>query len=553
MRQQLMTGAAALSLALAVAVVAPAPAAQAALTKPVKTTAGLVSGIPGSAPGVTEFRGIPFGAPPVGPLRWKAPQPAAHWAGVRKADHWGDACMQPSAKTRSLGVNLAIDLPDSPKMSEDCLYLNVTAPTPPAGKKTHASKKLPVMVWVYGGAYAEGAGNMPISDGNHLARKGAIVVTFNYRVGSFGFLSHPELSAESGRNASGNQALADAIAALKWVKANIAQFGGDPDNVTIFGQSAGACINAGLVGSPVAKGLFKRAISQSGQWMGLGIDKMLPREEAEQRTVEQAGKAGAKSLADMRAMSAEDIMKNFPRGAGMMIDGYIVPEDLSKTFAEGKQNPVDVLTGSNGTELNFGPPQKPTVASLKAGLARTFKDLAPAAEKAYPAANDAEAAKILPSLPSADMMAWGQRLYADDMAKRGKKAWVYHFTFHPPGPPSNPDPGPTHASDIAYVFDNLALPHEIPDASSPELSAKDPAARKLADRMSSYWVNFARTGDPNGKGLPHWPSVRQMKAGGFMILDKKPGPGEVLTPAKIALFDAVYDQKVAKPEQLPAK
>jgi para-nitrobenzyl esterase len=168
-------------------------------------------------------------------------------------------------------------------------------------------------------------------------------------------------------------------------------------------------------------------------------------------------------------------------------------------------------------------------------------------------ATDEEAAKIVPSLPMADTMAWGQRLYAQDMARLGKKAWVYHFTFHPPGPPSHPDPGPTHASEIAYVFDNLALPHEIPDASSPELSAKDPAARKLADQMSSYWVNFARTGDPNGPGLPRWPSVKQMKPGEFMLLDNKPGPGEVLTPAKIALFDAVYDQKVAKPEQLTAK
>ena len=216
-----------------------------------RVTGGEVAGT--AADGVSEFRGLPFGAPPVGPLRWKAPQPVAPWTGVRKADHWGDACMQPSAKTRSLGVNLAIDLPDSPKMSEDCLYLNVTTPAKSPGAK------LPVMVWVYGGAYAEGAGNMPISDGNHLAKKGAIVVTFNYRVGAFGFLSHPELTAESGRNASGNQALADAIATLKWVKANIAEFGGDPDNVTIIGQSAGACIDAGLVGSPEAKGLFRRA------------------------------------------------------------------------------------------------------------------------------------------------------------------------------------------------------------------------------------------------------------------------------------------------------
>lgn len=543
MRTKLMSGAASLSLAAAACALLAAAPAQAALDKPVKTQNGLVSGIPGSAPGVTEFRGIPFAAPPVGPLRWRAPQPAANWSGVRDGSKWGDACMQPSAKGRALGVNLAIDLPDSPKMSEDCLNLNVFTPA------TKAGQKLPVMVWVYGGAYNEGGGNMPISDGNNLAKKGVIIVTFNYRVGAFGFLSHPELTKESGHNASGNQAVGDAIAALKWVKANIAQFGGDPDNVTIFGQSAGACIDAFLVGSPEAKGLFKRAISESGWWSGLGIARMAPRERQEQATVAAAEKAGAHSLADMRAMPAEAVMKAF-RNQGGTVDGYYIPEDLNKTFAEGKQNAVDVLTGSNGTELNLGPPA--TMATLKTSLGRTFRDLAPDAEKVYVASNDEEAGKQ-GALPGADMMAWGQRQYADAQAKLGKQAWVYHFTFHPPGPPSRPDPGPTHASEIAYVFNNLALPHEIPDASDPALSAKDPAAIKLADQMSSYWTNFARTGNPNGAGLPHWPSVKDMKPGEYMILDKDPHAGEALTPAKIKLFDAVYDQTVAKPEQLATK
>jgi para-nitrobenzyl esterase len=451
--------------------------------------------------------------------------------------------MQPSAKARPLGVNLAVDLPDSPKMSEDCLYLNVTTPA------TKAGQKLPVMVWVYGGAYNEGAGSMPISDGNNLAKKGVIIVTFNYRVGPFGFLSHPELTKESGRNASGNQALGDSIAALKWVKANIAAFGGDPDNVTIFGQSAGACIDAFLVGSPQAKGLFKRAISESGWWSGLGIAQMAPRERQEQATVAAAEKAGAKSLADMRAMPAEEVMKAFHNQGGT-VDGYYVPEDLNKTFAEGKQNAVDVLTGSNGTELNLGPPA--TMATLKTSLTRTFRDLAPQAETVYSASTDAEAAKA-GALPGADMMAWGQRQFADAQAKLGKQAWLYHFTFHPPGPPNNPDPGPTHASEIAYVFGNLALPHEIPDASSPELSAKDPAAVKLADQMGSYWTNFAKTGNPNGPGLPYWPSVKELKPGETMILDKNPGKGEALTSAKVKLFDAVYDQTVAKPERLAEK
>jgi para-nitrobenzyl esterase len=535
MKTTLMSGAATLSLAVAACAVLAAAPAQAALEKPVQTRNGLVSGMPGSAAGVTEFRGIPFAAPPVGPLRWRAPQPAANWTGVRKADHWGDSCMQLSGK-RQNRLNQAIDMPDSPKMSEDCLYLNVTTPA------TRAGQKLPVMVWVYGGAYTEGSGSMPLSDGNALAKKGVIVVTFNYRVGAFGFLSHPELTKESGHNASGNQALADSIAALQWVKANIAAFGGDPDNVTIFGQSAGACIDAGLVGSPEAKGLFRRAISQSGEWMGLGIAKMTPRERDEQATVQAAEKAGVHSLAEMRAMSAEDVMKNF-RGQGMMIDGYIIPEDLSKTFAEGKQNAVDVLTGSNGTELNLGPPRKVTVDDFKADLTRRYKDLAPLALKAYTPATDAEA-QAMTSLPGADTMAWGQRLYADDMAKLGKQAWLYHFTFHPPGPPEKPDPGPTHASEIAYVFHNLALPHEYPDMASPELSAKDPAAIKLADQMSSYWVNFAKTGNPNGPGLPRWPSVKELGPTESMILDKRPGKGQALTEEKISRFKADYDRDV---------
>ncbi len=207
MRTKLMSGAATLSLAVAACAALAAAPAQAALDKPVQTRNGLVSGKPGTAPGVMEFRGIPFAAAPVGPLRWKAPQPAANWTGVRDGSKWGNTCVQQPAPTRALGVNLATDLPDSPKMSEDCLNLNVFTPA------TKAGQKLPVMVWVYGGAYNEGGGNMPISDGNNLAKKGVIIVTFNYRVGALGFLSHPELTAENGGKGSGNQALGDSIAA----------------------------------------------------------------------------------------------------------------------------------------------------------------------------------------------------------------------------------------------------------------------------------------------------------------------------------------------------
>jgi para-nitrobenzyl esterase len=223
--------------------------------EPVKTDAGLLSGTSAAAPGVRAFKGIPFAAPPVGALRWRAPQPVAKWTGVRHADKFGNVCVQPKGVGR---LNISVDLPDSPAASEDCLYLNIWTAA------QSAAERRPVMFWIFGGAHTEGAGSGPHTDGEALARQGAVVVTFNYRLGPFGFFSHPELTKESGQNASGNQALMDTIAVLKWVQTNIAAFGGDSRNVTIFGESAGAAIAAGLVASPRTSGLFHRTISQSG-------------------------------------------------------------------------------------------------------------------------------------------------------------------------------------------------------------------------------------------------------------------------------------------------
>ena len=220
-------------------------ALEAAVSDPVKTNAGLISGVTLTS-GVRAFKGIPFGAPPVGPWRWREPQPPEHWSGVRKAETFGNVCMQPSSPKR-VPVNVAVDLPDSRPVSEDCLYLNVWT------EAKQANARLPVMFWIYGGAYREGAGSSPHNDGESLARKGVVLVNFNYRLGPFGFFSHPELTKESGRNASGNQALMDTIAALKWVQSNIAAFGGDPNNVTVFGESAGAAMIGGLVGSPALR------------------------------------------------------------------------------------------------------------------------------------------------------------------------------------------------------------------------------------------------------------------------------------------------------------
>src|SRR6185312_17302959 len=289
------------------------------------------------------------------------------------------------------------------------------------------------------------------ANGSNLAKKGVIVVSLNYRVGPFGFLSSPELDAASPHHASGNQALSDSIAALKWVKANIAAFGGDPNNVTIFGQSAGACITAALVGSPVAKGLFQKAISESGAWAGLTATKMVTREAAEKQTAAAMDKAGVHSLAELQALPADQVAK-LGRAQGIIVDGWIVPEDESITFANGRQNKVAVLLGSNGNEggsFSFGPPA--TLASWQAGAAQRWKDLADMGLKAYPASNDAEA-KVAATRPFTDGIAWFMHLYASDQAKVGQPAYLYQFVRTPASAPGKTNGGASHASELAYVF-----------------------------------------------------------------------------------------------------
>ena len=301
-----------------------------------------------SSPGIRVFKGIPFAAPPVGALRWAAPQPVAKWDGVRDASKFGDVCIQPAGPTTGPGARLNIAvLPDSPPLSEDCLYLNVWTGA------ASASERRPVMVYFFGGAFTEGSGSVPLYDGDALARKGAVVVTMNYRLGPYGFFVHPALTAESPHKASGNYGLMDMLASLRWVQSNIAAFGGDPNNVTVFGQSAGAMAIASLVASPEAKGLMHRAISQSGAWMGLGpAPGMRTRAQAEEVGLKAATEAGVTTLEQLRAMSAADVTEKF-RSAGMIVDGWVIPEDPSITFAAGRQNAVDVLVGSNKDEAFF--------------------------------------------------------------------------------------------------------------------------------------------------------------------------------------------------------
>jgi len=352
------------------------------------------------------------------------------------------------------------------------------------------------MVWIFGGAYTEGAGSSPHNEGWALAKKGAVVVTFNYRLGPFGFFSHPDLDKESGHNASGNQAVSDCIAALRWVQANIAAFGGDPKNVTIFGESAGAALSAGLVGTPMARGLFQRAISESGAWMGLSMAPMRPLASAEEAGLKAATAMGAQSLADLRAKSTEEIAKGI-RGAGMIIDGWIVPEDESITFAQGRQQPVDVLVGSNKDEGSFTGGRTVKPEDFKTRVRMQWGALADRVLALYPANTDEEATASS-ELQFRDNMAWHMRLFADAQAKRGKKAWLYFFTHEPPHAPGVRNLRATHTAEIPYVFNNLAAPRVYPDASSPELASASPRERAFADVVSSYWVNFAKTGDPNG-------------------------------------------------------
>src|SRR5262245_41987590 len=334
----------------AVALVAVAVATlSATLPEQVKVENGMVSGVPGISAGVRAFKGIPYAAPPMGANRWRAPQPAANWSGVRAGNAFGNRCIAggggggrggrgaaPAAPAAPAAAAAPAPAPQPPQ-AEDCLYINVWT------SATSAADARPVMVWIYGGGFTGGSGSEQRYDGDRLSAKGPVVVTFNYRLGVFGFFTHPELTKESGRNASGNYGMMDALAALNWVKRNISAFGGDPDNVTVFGESAGANMIGSLVASPRAKGLFKRAIAQSGGYMGLTMSRMTPLSQHEQAGAKAAADMGVASVADLRSKSTEEVGAGLRAPTRLVIDGYLIPEDPAVTFARGKQNDVELI------------------------------------------------------------------------------------------------------------------------------------------------------------------------------------------------------------------
>lgn len=429
------------------------------------------------------YKGIPFASPPVGELRWKAPQPAESWEGVKPALEYAPAPMQ--------GGN-----PASGK-SEDCLYLNVWTPA------TTADEKIPVLVWIYGGGFSFGSTSDPVHNGEHLARKGVVLVSIAYRVGQLGFLAHPELSAESPHGVSGNYGLLDMVAGLEWIQKNIASFGGDPDQVTIFGESAGGIAVSMLCASPLAKGLFHGAISQSGGSFGPTRPTTFPGENM--KTLEQAEADGvayvsgleASSIQELRSMDAEKLI---PQGWTMpggwpIVDGYVIPGDQFELYEAGNYNDVPVMIGYNSDEgLSFPSGRSPE--EYIAGVKQRFGPFAEDLLEAYPVGED-RIPRSARNLMRDAAFGWQTWSWARLQAKTGKsKVFLYYFDQHAQHPEDSPqfDHGTPHGVDVPFVFMNL-------DTANSNTTKSD---LEISEIMGAYWTNFAKYGDPNGTNLLEW-------------------------------------------------
>ena len=490
-----------------------APAAEQA-----QTDKGIVEGKMSADGKIREYLGIPYAAPPVGNLRWKPPQAAAPWTGVRKTVAYGPRAMQ---------VHVWDDMffrDNGP--SEDCLYLNVWTPATKAGPELVASAqvkpdaKLPVMVWVHGGGYIAGASSEPRQEGENLAHKGVIVVTFNYRMGIFGFLAHPELTAESEKHASGDYGLLDQVAALKWVHDNIAAFGGDPGNVTVFGESAGSFSVSALMASPLAKGLFQKAIGESGALFGAEREPK-PLSEEEEVGVKFAKSIGAKSLKDLRALPASDLLKASTKKDAFpfspCVDGYFLTQGLDAAFKKGKQSHVPLLAGWNANEADstwlLGK-DDPTPENFEKHLKGIYKDKTKVVMKAYAAKTGDEVKQAAGDLAGDRFIAYSTWKWIEAAAATGRKP-IYRYEFDlalPPEKAGGLSRGAYHSSEIEFVFGNLKskkLPWREEDF-------------KVSDLMSTYWTNFAKTGDPNGPDLPEWPAYKASTGRKVMHLTAEP-------------------------------
>jgi para-nitrobenzyl esterase len=506
----------------------------AALPTRIQTQSGLVEGATSANGKVRVFEGIPFAAPPVGNLRWQPPQAVPAWEGVRKATVFAPRCMQAPIYSDMV-------FRDSGP-SEDCLYLNVWSPA------NSADAKLPVMVWIYGGGFAAGGSSEPRQDGSKLAEKGVVVVSMNYRLGIFGFFAHPELAKESPQHASGNYGLMDQASAIDWVHKNIAAFGGDAESITIFGESAGSISVSAQMASPLSKNLIKRAIGESGSVFMLSAPP-LSLEDAERQGSEFATAMGAANLASLRALKAQDLLNGAQQNRSKFrfwpsVDGYFMPESPRDIYASGKQAHVPLLAGWNTDEqpaAAFFGKDPHTPESYAQKIKSLYGENADQLLKLYPAASESQMNDSATALAGDRFISYSTWKWIDQQSQTGASpVYRYHFEQAPPQAAGKPSRGAYHSADIEYVFETLAS-KDLPWTESD---------RKLSDIISSYWTNFAKTGDPNGPGLPKWPTTTSKDGYEVMHLSEANSGGPQASPdtvrARYELLDRISTHELSQ-------
>lgn len=504
----------------------------------VRVTGGQLSAAVDSTASARVFKAIPYAAAPIGPLRWKPPQPVADWSGIRRSDNFSAAC---TAGDRPPGRVGALLYQTSEGTSEDCLYLNVWTGAAPG-----AQEKRPVLLYLHGGGYMLGSGSKPNYNGGSLASKGAVVVTINYRLGPLGFLAHPELTAESAHGSSGNYALLDAIAALKWVQANAPAFGGDPGKVTVYSESAGAGMASALLGSPLAAGLFHRVmLSSLGTMPSSQPSPTL--KQAEAGGLALAKKLGAANLAELRARLPHEVVNASGSINAPIVDGWVVPDQLDRLYAERRVHDVPLLLGWNADEGTPYPPFARDLAGYHAVAQERFGAMAEQFKQVYPAASD-EQVRAIAYAPLRDgQFAWQPWSIARAHAAAMKSpVYLYFFKRRPPYFPDQQFPGQARPQDFGayhtaaqvYFNDNL-------DRGSPA-RPYEPVDRQLAATASDYLVNFARSGNPNGAGLPEWP-VFKGRGSPAMHLGDRVEAGPVPFLPALDFFDAFHAERLKRP------
>jgi len=491
----------------------------------IKTINGILEGVDES--GIKIFKGIPFAAPPVGNLRWREPQPVESWSGIRKADKFGPRAMQLSVFG---DMNFRAHT-----MSEDCLYLNVWTPA------ETGNEKLPVLVYFYGGGFMAGDGSEPRYDGESLARKGVVTVTVNYRLGVFGFFAYPELTKESPHHASGNYGLLDQSAALQWVQKNIEAFGGDSKRITIAGESAGSFSVSAQMASPLSKDIIAGAIGESGSL--LGLNPVVDLKDAEKAGSDFSGTVKANSLAQLRAMPAEQLLKaTATAGFGrfpICVDGYFFPKSPLEIYENGEQAHVPLLVGWNSQEMVYQMilgQDKPTLENYKKALKKLYGEKSEDALDVYHASNDEEAEQAATDLASDRFIGFSTWKWCYMQSKTGGKP-VYRYLYARPRPQMRPEMGnatsglaggvikdssankttkmppahgAVHSAEIEYALGNL---------STNRVYDWEPDDYKVSNIMETFFFNFIKTGNPNGLGVPHWSAINNTEVPQVMYID----------------------------------